>query len=141
MTCRLLVALVTLALLPVLLATAGPVSAGPAASRCDYVPCENAASVNVVVPTTVERTTRARVRIMVRYLSGAARPTGTVAITVKRVGGGLTWTRTRAYTGRITVRTPRLRKTGRYRVTAVFTPEADSGFRPGRDAAAFRVVR
>lgn len=134
---RLLGLLLALALLPAL-----PVLVAPSASAaCPYTPCE-APRVMLTVASPVAQGTRAVIGVRVRSFAGSAEPEGTVVVEVKRSDGGFSWTRTYIVSDSTkTLRSPRLTKKGKYRVTATFVPKPDTTWRAASAAKTFRVER
>eukprot|EP01032_Pedospumella_encystans_P001750 gene1750-2046_t len=91
---RLLGLLVSLLMLGSTLGLAVPT----AQAGCDdYVPCEPAYT-SVAGRAEVPRTTRPVIRVEVEA-AGNQEPVGRIRITIKRLGGGFTWTRTFGYPG------------------------------------------
>jgi hypothetical protein len=115
-------------------------SSTPATAACPYTACI-ATSTKVSVPAQVKVRRNATVSIRVAPArSGNAAVRGSLAVTVKRVGGGYTKVIRASYTGSTKrVRTPRLNKKGRYNVTVRFTPARNSIYKASTGRDSFRV--
>ncbi|WP_193609691.1 hypothetical protein [Nocardioides lijunqiniae] len=113
----------------------------PSTAACPYTGCI-ATNSNISGPGAVRQNTAPTFKISVTPRAGNARVRGSVKITVARKGGGFKNTRTTSYTGsRKSVKGPRLRKTGRYTVTMVFTPARNSVYRASKDSYSLKVVK
>ena len=112
----------------------------PASAACPYTGCA-ATYTTIIAPDRVERGSRARICVRVTT-DGNATPKGRVTLAVIRSRGGFRYTDNKAYDApRTCFRTPRLRKLGRYVISAKFDRKPGSGFRDSDNRDVFRVVR
>src|SRR4249919_3879752 len=106
-----------------LVATTG----GTASAACPYSAC---------IDTTTTPTAKEQIKVgkhghvkVTVTASGNVLPTGSVTITVTRIKGGFTATKTKHYNGtQIKFKTAQIPKPGKYKVVAVYTPTANSVF-------------
>jgi hypothetical protein len=114
------------------------VTEAPASAACPYSAC-----INTTTTVDAPRKVRAHrsVPLSVRVVApGNATPTGTVTVTVTRHGSAK-YTSTQAYVGgTITFITQGFRH-GRYSVTAVFNPSANSVFNGSSDKTKVQVKK
>ena len=84
---------------------------------------------------------RGKVKVSVTA-SGNARPTGTVRVVVRRIGGGYKLRLNVSYNGgTVKVKTSRLKKAGRYKVKVKYLPPAGSVFTKSKGQGVFKVKR
>jgi len=113
---------------------------GSAIAACPYTGC---VSTNTVVfgDTSLERGDRPVSHVKVKT-DGNATPKGSIKMIYDRVKGGFHRTKTVDYNGgKIQVVGPRLKKLGRYIVTAKFIPNEGSVFGRSSDSYSLRVRR
>jgi hypothetical protein len=119
-----------------LVATTG----GTASAACPYSACIDTITTPKAKPT-IRVGRHGHIKVTVTA-AGNVLPTGTVTVTVTRIKGGYSFTKTRKYAGkRIRVKTATITKKGKYKVTATYNPPANSIFNPSTGYTKFRAKK
>jgi hypothetical protein len=113
---------------------------GPATAACPYTACINTAS-DATGNTNLTAGRKAKIKVTVAAPNSNVPVSGTVSITVERKKGGFEKTYTKSYTGsKLKLNTGKLGQPGRYKVTVIFTPPANSVFNPSTTSYGFKVA-
>jgi hypothetical protein len=113
---------------------------GSAVAACPYTGCVDTTT-NASGDTSLERGDRPVTTVKVKT-DGNATPKGDIKMIYQRVKGGFYRTKTVSYSGgKVEITGPRLKKLGRYTVTAKFIPNDNSVFARSSDSYSLRVRR
>ncbi len=119
-----------------LVATTG----GTASAACPYSACIDTTTTPSAKPV-IRVGKHGHIKVTVTA-AGNVLPTGTVTVTVVRVKGGYSFTKSRKYNGkRLRIKTATIKKKGFYKVTATYTPTAGSVFNGSTGMTKFKAKK
>lgn len=119
-------------LLALVLAAAGLVGvAGPAAAACPYAACI-ATTTKISAPNSVKQGAKVTVTVKVS-VAGNAQPRGRVTVTINGPGG-YSFSDSVSYDGgRVSVTSSKLKKPGKYKISARFSPDPGTVWKASHD--------